>query len=148
MLLFGLVSAAWGNTWVLGCATNPGDGNSCPSYSYTLNGVVPAAGTFIMVADGATFQGWETVRYLTVPPLVGGPVTALFCVDDGSAQCAGDVKFWSVGSLGASGRIYLLDNGAPPYVGQFALIATQDVVFAVGLALCGLLGVMTGIRLT
>lgn len=141
----GMASAAW----VFVCAVNPGDGFQCPAASGSWLEHTALGGNTGFYYHVPVGQALSTgnVDYLPVATYSGTVQTPACSAapTDGGVTCAS--WSWLILDVAAS--------AAPPpetpptaLQGDFGGVAVQDMLFAVGMALCGLLGISTGVRLT
>lgn len=164
-LLLGSVGAAQAVA-VFVCDTNAGSGIECPSGSYVEYTTV-TNGYWYAIAQGSPLT-LANVRYYAVGSDSGSQ--QLFVCPTGPASqwgCSGMnwQVFFLTASVGAVTCIPAVRSVAPcpsgyapatateevvtadPYGSAFDGMPVQDMIFAVGMCVCGLLGVGVGVRL-
>lgn len=147
IMFSGAASAA---TFVQYCNSNPGPGMGCPSPVYGPLETPAPVGTFIPGMTGTVFTGTANVQYFSTTGSVGLLMLS-FCEAPAVSDCAsgsnGPVYSWAVGSVRGAGQVTKWSMSAGIGAGQFGLTAQQDILFALGICVCGLIGVGVGVRL-
>lgn len=152
VVLFSMMftGAASATTFVQYCNSNPGPGAGCPAAVYGPLETAAPAGTYIGGTLGTVFTGAANIQYYSTTGTVGlmmFPFCEAVAIADCSTGANGALLVWRVGSIRGAGQVTIWEMNAALGSGQFGLTAQQDILFALGVSLCGLLGVGVGVRL-
>lgn len=173
ILLAGIYQSAQASTYYLLCRAQYADGVQCPvsSYGWQETGVVPPAGTWIVDQPTSSWQGWAFVFYrassfrgtvtyaavcLTNPgngfncPSWAVPTYQSMLVQDAIPTCIPSPRTIDPCPSGyAPGTVSGLSSEVgDAYSSAYEKLPLQDMVYASLVAVCGLLGVAVGTRLS